>query len=158
MPRLARKPTCHPERKHSAKGLCDYCYKAQWWSGRKERFTEVRKQYYLRHRDRLKEKAKVYYKNTDPVIRAAMARNSHLMRKFGITHQDYEVMFASQNGVCKICGGVNEGRWAGRLIIDHDHATGEIRGLLCSSCNLKLGWMEKHFEQIKKYMEKSTCH
>jgi hypothetical protein len=57
-------------------------------------------------------------------------------RKFGMTRERFAEMLANQDGLCAICRGDNKAR---RLHIDHDHTTGEIRGLLCNNCNLLLG-------------------
>ncbi len=62
-------------------------------------------------------------------------RESQLKVKYGINLADYERMLNSQNGVCAICGKAPESR----LVVDHNHETGKIRGLLCSHCNRGLG-------------------
>lgn len=41
---------------------------------------------------------------------------------------------------------------SGRQYLDHCHKTGKVRGLLCQSCNLKLGWYEKYQDQINSYL------
>lgn len=56
--------------------------------------------------------------------------------KYGMTVDDYEALVLAQGGVCAICNG-RPGRK--RLAVDHDHATGAVRGLLCEACNLALG-------------------
>ena len=68
------------------------------------------------------------------------SHESHLKRAFGISRADYEALYAFQSGVCYIC---RQRPGAGRrLAVDHDHVTGEIRGLLCASqefgCNVTL--------------------
>jgi len=50
-------------------------------------------------------------------------------------------MFQEQNGVCAICGCKGDGRWK-TLCVDHNHDTGNVRGLLCRSCNTALGQMK----------------
>ena len=79
------------------------------------------------------------------------------LRRFGITAAVYDVLFASQGGVCAICrGGNKSGR---RLAIDHCHETGKIRGLLCASCNVFLGRLEKiNFDvaAFKAYIQRSV--
>lgn len=60
-------------------------------------------------------------------------RNYHLIRRYGITEDDFDEMFAAQGGVCAIC------REAKAEHVDHDHATGKVRGLLCFNCNGALG-------------------
>lgn len=72
------------------------------------------------------------------------ARNKYLLKKYGITEQEYEEMFKAQWGVCTICGTAPKpGR---RLAVDHIHLKGKnkkpiegnrslVRGLLCMFCN-----------------------
>lgn len=55
------------------------------------------------------------------------------LAKYGLTEQGYESLLLSQNKLCAIC---NEDK---PLCIDHDHETGKVRGLLCTSCNTGLG-------------------
>jgi len=57
-------------------------------------------------------------------------------KKYGLTVTQYESMLAEQGGGCAICGTKPDGK---RLAIDHCHKTGEVRGLLCSPCNVGLG-------------------
>ena len=61
-----------------------------------------------------------------------------LRRNYGITLEDYNSMYAKQNGLCAICLKPDEveGR---RLAVDHDHETGQVRALLCGNCNRGLG-------------------
>jgi hypothetical protein len=49
--------------------------------------------------------------------------------------------FRQHHGACDICGGTPSGgdRRTSRLCIDHDHLTGEFRGLLCTACNTAIG-------------------
>jgi hypothetical protein len=64
--------------------------------------------------------------------------NNHLVRKYGLTRDQYEALLAVQGGGCALCGAEHGGiRGAIRkvLAVDHDHSTGKIRGLLCSTCN-----------------------
>ena len=67
------------------------------------------------------------------------SHESHLKRTYGISREDYEALYRFQGGICYICH--RPGRTI-RLAVDHDHRTGEIRGLLCSSdewgCNVSL--------------------
>ncbi len=64
-------------------------------------------------------------------------RAGHLRRKFGITSSAYAQLLAAQNGGCAICEQPCE--TGKRLAVDHDHRTGQVRGLLCSRCNTALG-------------------
>ena len=68
---------------------------------------------------------------------------SSIRRRFGITLDEYGQMHDLQAGRCAICGSpesaTNKDGTSRRLQIDHDHATGQIRELLCSGCNIGLG-------------------
>lgn len=66
-------------------------------------------------------------------------------RKYGITPAEYAAMLAVQQGVCAICEQPELSSIKGTprsLSVDHDHATGRIRGLLCTRCNSMLGYLE----------------
>jgi recombination endonuclease VII len=66
------------------------------------------------------------------------ARRAYRLRtKYGITHSDYMRIFNEQEGRCAVCEKVSEVV----LHVDHDHQTGEVRGLLCRRCNLSLGYL-----------------
>ncbi|WP_428950971.1 endonuclease VII domain-containing protein [Streptomyces sp. cg35] len=65
-------------------------------------------------------------------------RNATLKKKYGITVDDYERMLAEQDGCCAICPStaLEESKF---FHVDHCHATGRVRGLLCNACNRGLG-------------------
>jgi len=71
-------------------------------------------------------------------------RDGHLRRKYGIGVDDYERMLATQLGGCAICS--DPGPEDGSLHVDHDHASGRVRGLLCVSCNNALGAFRESFD------------
>jgi hypothetical protein len=108
-------------------------------SGRKYRET---------HADALSEKGKVYHaKNREKV--ANRTRKNALKRYYGLTPECYEIMLAEQGGVCKLCGNPPGKR---RLDVDHDHATGQVRGLLCNKCNRRLGLYEIWRTRLDMYL------
>jgi len=75
-------------------------------------------------------------------------RLRYLKTRYGITPEQYEAMLARQAGVCAICRNPSRGSTR-RLHVDHDHATGKVRGLLCFSCNAGLG----HFADNLRWLE-----
>jgi hypothetical protein len=82
-------------------------------------------------------------------------RRRNLKREYGLTLEDYDKMLKVQNGKCAICNGENP-IYKGNLCVDHCHTTGKIRGLLCHSCNLTLGYMKDSKDRLKnaiKYLE-----
>lgn len=66
-----------------------------------------------------------YFKNLDKMYRT----------KYNISLEDYKSMSIAQNNRCIICGRTSKKR----LVVDHDHKTGAVRGLLCNYCNTGLG-------------------
>lgn len=82
------------------------------------------------------------WREEDPGKKKRMDRESHLKRKYGITQADYDRMLEAQGFGCGICGDVRPG---GRTFhVDHDHATGAVRGLLCVKCNQGLGLLREN--------------
>lgn len=77
---------------------------------------------------------------------------THLKKRYNITIQDYYKMFDAQGGKCWICRG---GTSKNYLATDHDHKTGEVRGLLCANCNKVLGRFRddpKRFRKAATYL------
>jgi hypothetical protein len=70
------------------------------------------------------------------VCRAAYARRQYLAAKFRLDQDEYDRLLAAQGGRCAICHHVQP---SGYLAVDHDLASGRIRGLLCTSCKNGLG-------------------
>lgn len=62
-------------------------------------------------------------------------RERHLVRKYGVSLAEYDRMLAAQDGKCAVCGKTQQRAFD----VDHDHATGIVRGLLCTSCNRMIG-------------------
>ncbi len=100
-------------------------YQQQYYKEHEAKKKAYQKEYRLKHIEhvRIKDRAKA------------------LRRAYGITMEVYDAMFKQQNGVCKICKQTERGRYK-NLAVDHNHATGEVRGLLCRRCNLGLAYLE----------------
>jgi len=97
--------------------------------------AERRKRYAedAEYRERAKAKVKKYQQEHVDI------RMGQRMKKFGITYADYKAMHDKQAGKCAICGAEIGDVMGNRLYVDHDHATGSVRGLLCSACNFGIG-------------------
>jgi len=89
-------------------------------------------------------------------------KSKDLRRDFGLTLQQYDAMFAAQNGVCAICGKPDERihKATGmpmNLAVDHCHNSKKIRGLLCSYCNHGLGSFKDNVKNLRaaaEYLER----
>lgn len=90
------------------------------------------------------------------------SRNRHLLNTYGITLDTYAKIHESQNGLCAICNQPETKRskngkvlW---LAVDHCHETGNIRGLLCCTCNSGIGLIGDTKERAHatvRYLEKA---
>lgn len=97
------------------------------------------------------------YKRVQEKSRARQKKNGYRTarksswKKQGIvmTIEKYNDMVLSVGGRCEICG-IHESSVKIRLAIDHNHKTGEIRGLLCSYCNRGIGWLKDDIQVLKK--------
>lgn len=97
------------------------------------------------------------YRENNPEKFKAGQRNAYLKGTYGIDQEQYDQMFEAQQGCCAICGS-DETQW-GRLAVDHNHETGEVRGLLCFNCNTSIGKMGDSPELLRKaaeYLEESS--
>lgn len=78
--------------------------------------------------------------------------------RYGVSPEQYLEMYQAQEGKCKICGKeLPDGEY---LCIDHDKATGEVRGLLCNNCNRALGFFHDDVNSLQKaikYLEENKC-
>lgn len=85
-------------------------------------------------------------------------RERRIRSTYGITLDEFDQLLADQGGVCAICGGMPpavEGKH-GQWNVDHDHATGRVRGILCSPCNIGIGQLGDSIERLlaaARYLE-----
>ena len=84
--------------------------------------------------------------------------------KYDLTPEQYRALYVAQNGQCGICGAeipdrlTETGDLRSQSEIDHDHATGAVRGLLCGRCNKVLaryGDSGEFFERVVSYLAKA---
>ena len=133
-------------KKDGHKPACKECYKVydknRYWKdpeGQRKRVAEYRGS--LTQEER-------YIRN----------RNTKLKRAYGITHDDYLLMLEQQNYKCACCGVDNKDSGAKGLVVDHNHTTGEVRQLLCSSCNTALGLLKEDEYIIDNLLEYVRKH
>lgn len=79
---------------------------------------------------------KHYQENKEAYKKRAI--KSQNIRRYGVTPEDWEQMFETQGGRCKICK-KHQSELSRVFHIDHCHSTGKVRGLLCMNCNTGLG-------------------
>jgi hypothetical protein len=72
-------------------------------------------------------------------------------KKYKLTQDDYVRMIADQQGCCAICHSEPS-----MLVVDHDHATGVVRGLLCRNCNLGIGLLRDDIDLLRSAVQYLT--
>ena len=101
-------------------------------------------------------KDKGYATGVKPMCKAcsrAANKKWSIKSKYGITPEEYREMLLFQNGVCAICQKPETAMRNGSfkdLAIDHNHSTGKVRGLLCSRCNMGIGYLMDNAENLRR--------
>ncbi len=95
------------------------------------------------------------YREADPEIHRKWQRKRLLKSKYGMTPADFDNMLEGQKWLCAICGtllvinAVGHRNQKDSACLDHDHATGKVRKILCFRCNLGIGHFGDNIELLK---------
>lgn len=156
---------CHPEvsfHKDASRsdGLSAYCKTCAV-----EKNKEARRKNPERNRQHQRWK---YENNRDQAIASAKrnyagnklrAWENKIKRSYGLTAEKYEAMLAAQGMKCAICMSIVSRSSSKKLFVDHCHASGKVRGLLCGNCNSLLGHAKDNpeiLESAKDYLLKNS--
>jgi len=138
------KDVSKPDGKHSQ---CKYCHSRR---NKDKRLADPA------WRDHQNQQSRNYRKNNKAAFKES-TRWATIKLKYGITKDQYMEILDKQSNQCKICG--NESPGVGKfkyLHVDHSHETGDVRGLLCQSCNTALGHMKESPDLLRsaaQYLE-----
>lgn len=140
---LARYYTGKPcPRGHYAERKTDSstCTECECFYDRKYKDSKKGQQYRIKYQSRIRgtEKAKTW------------ARKTHLKRNYGMTLEEFDSMINDQKNNCKICNDSFENT---QPYVDHCHTTGNIRGILCKSCNQMLGFSKDNIIILKEAID-----
>lgn len=137
----------------------DKAYAKQWRDNNKDKMRKYRADYVASHQSKIKDyNAKWHADNREVHIEQCKKWNKthpdrvfdlHLQRQYGITKSQYDTLFVEQDGKCAICGQQS----SEKLQTDHNHITGEVRGLLCGTCNKVLGLVKDNQNTLHKMLE-----
>lgn len=95
-----------------------------------------------------KDKIRVYHQTWDRKNQKRQIE-SRLIWKYSLSMEEFQKLSESQGNKCLICKVSAEHLSLKKLYVDHDHKTGEIRGLLCRSCNIGIGMMKDNPEILR---------
>jgi len=111
----------------------------RWRENNPDKVRERHKKY----AEKNKERCKQYYSNNKE-----KTFDRYLKNTYQITIEDYQLSLEKQSGLCAICKSkCVSGR---RLAVDHNHTTGEVRGLLCCKCNRGLGNFNDNLDLLEQ--------
>lgn len=129
---------------------------------------EYHKKYYAQNKEKLLLKNKEYLNNNPEKKKEFNARYNKkyrekrkeflLKKRFGISLDEYNLLFSEQEGCCAICG-AHQSELSKSLAVDHCHSSGKIRGLLCIPCNVGIGNLQEKIEILEsaiKYLDKDV--
>lgn len=105
-------------------------YQAKYRAANRQKLRELNRVWCAKNKERVAARNKQRYQEK---------RSWVLLRKYGLTPEDYQRMLAAQGGACAICNATEPGGRYTMMHVDHCHAGGQIRGLLCNACNHLLG-------------------
>ncbi len=120
----------------------------------KEEIRIYHKAWHAANKEEKKKKADVWRIENPEKVRMYVRKK--ILKEHGLTLADYAQMLEDQDGRCKICG---KEPGTKVLVVDHNHQTGKIRGLLCRRCNMGLGHFEDDLATILKaaaYLEENN--
>lgn len=124
------------------------------------RWSSKSRCYISSHCKTCQNKYKSEKRKLDPEKESIRTRKRHYKNKYGITLDQYNKMFEKQKGLCAICN-KSQRRYSTsgniRLAVDHNHNTGKVRELLCTECNVGIGYAQDNPEILKSmiaYLEK----
>ena len=123
-------------------------YQKKWREKNPEKTKARTQKWREENREKYLEGARAAYRRRDPAVVAAVRRDYKLRIAYGITSSEFDAMFTSQGSCCAICKGTDpvHHNW----VVDHHHATGKIRGILCSPCNIALRKDRDTIDHLKR--------
>ncbi len=83
---------------------------------------------------------------------SAWKNRTHIRRSYGLEWEEYIALMNKQCGKCALCGSEGSGKDT-RLVVDHCHETGRVRGLLCWSCNVGIGLFKEDTDLLNKVID-----
>jgi hypothetical protein len=131
-------------------GLCSHCRTCAAVRSKRWRLANAARNYANNQRWKSANRERVNAAARASYVRRVVTRPKYTrgdrLQAYGLTEAQYDQMLVEQGGACAICR--RAGHTHHRLGVDHDHATGRVRGLLCSNCNASLGLLQDRIDLL----------
>lgn len=124
-------------------GLSEFHYSQSGSGKRKSKCKDCSAKYFQDYKKKNTESLRNKWRDASKRYHTTERRRARTLKKYNLTPDGYKALFESQDGSCAIC------HRAITLVIDHDHNTGLVRGLLCNGCNLALGYFEDDVKRMR---------
>jgi len=134
---------------------CKVCCKAQsksWANANKDKKTASAKRCYDSNPEKNTRKLKGWREANPDKVRAY-----HVMRKYGLTTEQYSALLRSQNDSCAVCD-TPRSEMEREICVDHNKMTNVVRGLLCHGCNTAFGLLKEDERTIMRLLEYVRKH
>lgn len=120
-----------------------------YYAVNRDKIRAQQRAYYIANRSRLLERARVYAERNPE--RKKQSNRRSVLREHGISSHTYDAMLVAQEGRCAICRRTPKQVYCrgDKLSVDHCHATGHLRGLLCTKCNAALGALDDNVDSLQ---------
>ena len=147
-----KRPDCHPDKSYYARKLCTDCYHKKW---RKGELINVGPRKSTVQAACHQNRPVAYRQQNYGLCGPCLARMRGLVnRGVKCSLEEIAAFFIRQKRKCEFCGSTK------KVVVDHSHETGYLRGELCTKCNLSLGQIERllsnfiTFKDILSYLER----
>lgn len=120
----------HKDRPRHCRGLCKSCYNKQILHANPEWMAK-------------KHAANREWAKNNPL----KVRLCHIKNQYGLSPERHKKLYDSQGGCCAVC---NKPQAYSYICVDHNHETGEVRGLLCRNYNAALGNFHDSIDLLDK--------
>lgn len=154
----------HVDERKTDSGQCVACAKEalkKWYQKNKERVAERSREAQRtyrkspKYRERAARYGRKWFSDPDNKTRVQHWRR---LKKYGLSKGEFAVMLLACGSKCQGCGRPFEVKRPSAPVVDHDHETGKVRGLLCDNCNRALGMLGDDPDTLRRladYLEKS---
>lgn len=119
-------------------------YKRKWYLDNRETVIARQKEYRRNNPERVRKLRKAWYdKNAKKIAISAIFAN------YGLTYNQYKMLLEQTGGKCPICQNNFTSKGKRKVVIDHCHKKNVFRGLICSACNIALGYFDDSLSTLR---------